>query len=208
MCNRLSSAKVYLHVCETHWQNLMMRARRKLFLGVLLGTFLCISPFAVITLLFTGEDILLDLTMPRYPGMMQLGYTQGYYGANSGAKALYFWTEAPVDQMQQFYEKFSLPFVRRGGNWVTVFNPYADEIPLAYNVDGSRFDTSEDRECHYTQRYVCIKVTLMDFEPERRAYMLAPSLDADLNRTAVPPDPNNPMYGGTVIMIEFYMHDF
>jgi hypothetical protein len=187
----------------------MKRVRLKSVIGVVIGALLCVvSILVALILLFPLEDIRFDVTMPRYPGMRQLGYTQGYYGANSGAKALYFWTEDPVDQVQQFYERFSLPFVGYSGTLVTVFNPYAEEIPLAYNVDGSRFDTSEDRECHYTQRYVCIKVSLMDFEPDRRAYMLAPSLDASLNKTAVPPDPNNPMYGGTVITIEFYMHDF
>src|SRR5688500_351293 len=134
---------------------------------VIAGAFtmlLCVSlPIGAIMLVFTWEDIRHDITMPRYPGMHQLGYTQGYYGANSGSKAIYFWTEDPIDQVEQFYERCSLPFERLGGFQVTVFNPYANEIPLAYSVGGSRFDTSQDRECHYTQRYDCVRVSLRTF---------------------------------------------
>jgi hypothetical protein len=132
---------------------------KSLIIGVFVAL-LCISSLGgALMLLFTWEDIRLDVTMPRYPGMRELTYAQGYYGADTGSKTLYFWTEHPIEEVQQFYEAFALPFVERG--WlskVTVFNPYGGQIPLAARVAGPRFDTSADRECHYTQAYNCIKI--------------------------------------------------
>jgi hypothetical protein len=133
-------------------------------IGVLL---LCLSPFIVFGSIPLYHEFRLRRTFQAFDGAEKIAEDLGggYWG-NSLNKSLYYWTEEPVEVVQNYYENFTTPFVSAEyweGKWLIAFlNGNVDiESSPAHGVSPA-YDLPSYPSCSYRHTYVCVTVVLVD----------------------------------------------
>jgi hypothetical protein len=170
-----------------------------------------ISPCILYFWLFKGEEIVLESSLRVYPEAQQVANAFGYYGADTGLKALYFWTPDSIEIVESYYEGFTFPFVedRRNGIAVTVFGVSRSEL-VSYEVDGSQrnVDYAKQPRCHYTQIYRCVNVWLVPIAEDRLTNVpdiIGVPASSDRNAT---PYLTTSLESGTLIIYSYYIADY
>lgn len=151
-----------------------------------------------------------QLSLQIYPGAQSLGRAYGYYGSSSGLEVQYFWIADPVESVKSYYEKFTLPFRNNAwdGGLISVISgndlSYMDVNGVLHQVGGSN-----EMRCHYTQRYSCINVRLVDIDTENEMANL-PIITGSVSssdQNAAPIPLSESLKSGTLIIYSYYIHD-
>src|SRR5690349_801564 len=123
--------------------------------------------FAVVAIvglwLLVWPGLRIQRALQVYPHAQRVSEGYGYYGADTGLTVLYYWTSDSLQDVQNYYEKFTPPFVLapQTGTIMTVFSVDGSEL-VAYGVDGNRLqvDFRQNPRCQYTQANKCMNVSL------------------------------------------------
>jgi hypothetical protein len=141
-------------------------------------------------------------SLPVFPESQEISNAYVYYGGGAGIEVLYFWTAHPIDEVQEFYETFSLPF---DGENRTVFNPSGSPVPvITAEFTDDIIDPVQDRSCYYRMSYTCVMVELFDFD--QRTVILRPLPSG--GRVVRTPSPiASQLRGGTLIVYTYFVTD-
>jgi hypothetical protein len=147
----------------------------------------------------------IEATFQVYPGAQKVAGAYGYYGAGAGKRAVYYWTADSIDDVRDYYETFTLPFIERQNFEVTVFEPSGKPLPVVtheYKFD-EIIDLGTNRHCYYKLPYKCVQVALMNAEGVSNLPFF------DIMRMRKTPKPLSPemSQGGTVIIYYYYTND-
>lgn len=179
--------------------------------GLIVGfVLLLLSPLAVCFWFSWGQNLLFQWR----PQAITEAY--GYYGAGTADMTLYYWTQDPVEDVINYYETFTLPFIKAEyrsdfgikDHYRTVYDVSGGQVPLVMTT-GYGSDTIYpllDRRCHYTLRDSCVVIELLDFDASDVA-VLRPSLLS--GRTLRTPEPlPADIEGGTLIVYLYPIDSF
>jgi hypothetical protein len=142
-----------------------------------------------------------------YPSATFVLEDQGYFGADTAIKGLYYWTSAPINDVQKYYEAFLQPFLKSNdeyGNWL-ISAYYLDDIYL--NVDTDSAFLGHGSFCSDFNDRGCITVALVD-ATQLDIYRLAVSSPSMFYRLTPPPEFANLPYQGTLIIYQYWVDDF
>jgi len=151
-----------------------------------------------------ADELSLQMSLRIYPGAERVSSAQAYYCCDSERRIQYYWTEDSLTQVENYYETFALSFI----NSQTIFHPYDGELELGsvpYPVlPDDEIDPTTDRECHFSQKYSCIQVNLLDFG-EAQDVNLPDILAADFIHPTPPSPLRSPLSGGTLIVYSYFL---
>lgn len=159
-------------------------------------------PVAMCFWLFAWPGVRFQWSRQLYPTAQKVSSAYAYYGANSGLRVEYYWTQDDIAKVRDHYDRLSLPFV---GN-ATIFQPYGNVLE-AFDVVGNPIDVSASRQCHYTQKYSCIRVALVDFGAADSVSLPDAELPISSQKSTQTPL-QTPLEGGTLIIYEYYVPDW
>lgn len=162
--------------------------------------------------MFVGNDIQIQFALRLYPGLENIGDTYQYWGADTGEKIKYFWTKDSRDQVENYYSKFTFPFIDDShfkNERLTVFNVGGSELTY-FSVEGVeyKFNYPEDSYCTHNQRYKCINIRLRDLSKyplvESPVWASPPTWKNMLTTMTPLALPNE----GTLVTYSYYVNDF
>ncbi|MCA0458579.1 MAG: hypothetical protein LCI00_31750 [Chloroflexi bacterium] len=185
----------------------MTRKRLKWLIGIFIV--LVVTPCAGLFWLFNGRDIQIQFLLRLYPGLETVGEAYGYYGANAGLKIIYYWTPDSLNQVERYYTAFTYPFMDdpyQSNMRLTVYNVTNEEL-VYYDSGYRKFNYPIDNYCHYTQRYKCINVRLVDYSHSSITDL--PILVSPPSWTNVKtPAPITPRDNGTLVIYSYFVSDY
>jgi hypothetical protein len=188
---------------------LLLKRLRFRNVAILIGLGLLIALCALFFWLFYWDDLRADWSLRLYPGLRQVGDSYGYYGASSGLKINYYWTSDSIEQVQNYYQKFTYPFVKdlTSGGWITVFSLDSSELTY-HTIDGKTLalDFPSDPFCHYTQRYECANVRIVPIKTTLGA--LPGFLSGPTWINVKPPLSITELSAGTLVIYSYFINDF
>jgi hypothetical protein len=148
------------------------------------------------------------LGLPVYPEARQISEVYGFYGANTGVQNIYYWTSDSVDEIQQYYERFTYPFIEEVNNpsiYRTVFNPSGALLPVVTNeFSRETLDLGQGRFCYYRLHGQCVMVQIIDFGDKESIVLEDLGTLIRGNQTPEPAD----LKGGRLIVYTYYIGDF
>lgn len=173
-----------------------------------------VSPVLLILGLIWWPGFSFKLTLPVYPKAQQIERAYGYYGASSGLEVLYFWTPHSLENVQAYYQEFTLPFQ---------FDPYYGWPLSVFAINGGDLTYYDDIQsttyevdgttrifCHYSQRYECVNVRLVSIQVDEDFTRLPDVIGVPASSSAnmTPESLVDPLQPGTLIIYSYYIHDF
>ncbi|MBX3064629.1 MAG: hypothetical protein KF726_16730 [Anaerolineae bacterium] len=191
-----------------------MKTRSKLFHRLLLSacTLLIIVPCAVCLWVFGVRDAVFRESLPIYPRAIELPDAYGDRGGGEGLQQLHFWVADPFDDIRQYYEAFTPPFVKqeyRYGDkvapyFLTVFNPSGTSIPvITAEFGGELNDPAQSLYCDYQLTYQCIQIELINYQPNETVNF--PGLAGFWHSARTPTTWTPNLRGGTLIIYRYYV---
>jgi hypothetical protein len=116
----------------------------------------------------------------------------------SGVKALYYWTQAPIESVRSYYEEITAPFIDNRTN---------------ISVDRSSVrETETGYETCYFHKYGCVEIRLYDFGPDDPVMLPNmmninfDSIGAMYRGPTMTPYPSDHR-GGTIIVFSYYTQE-
>ena len=156
------------------------------------------------------NDIVFRWRLPVYPGAEEVANAAGNYGANTGLYTIYFWTPDSVNEVQQYYEAFTLPFRKQEyvfsfevrEHYRTVFNPSNKPLPVVTNeFTDEIIDPTQVYHCYYKMPLQCVVIELIDFT-DKEGILRPPPGPMSMIKTPEPLPPG--LRGGTLIIYMYY----
>lgn len=185
--------------------------------GLIVGfTLLLLSPLIVCFWFARGRNLLFQWQLPKYPNAQAVTEAYGYYGGGTADVTLYYWTQDPVEEVINYYETFTLPFVKAEypfdfgikDHYRTVYDASGGQVPpvMAREFGNDTLYIFRDRRCHYTLRNSCVVIELLDFDASDVAVLRPHPRPQRMIRTAEPLPSN--IEGGTLIVYLYPVDSF
>jgi len=131
----------------------------------------------------------------------------GYWGGDISQKSLYYWAQAPITDVQTYYEEIFQPFLTSSdqhGNWIIT----------AYHLDGKRPKTDKNSGyilhtsfCSDKYDSGCVTLGLVD-ATQIDLYRLGVSSPSTFYRLTPPPELANVPLRGTLIIYSYWIAGF
>lgn len=142
-------------------------------------------------------------SLQLYPDATLVLEDSARYGADMYHKSLYYWTQAPIETVQQHYEQFFHSFIATG-------DKYGSWLMTAYHLDGLYPEPDTDSTflghgsfCPDFHDERCVTISLVDaHQPD--LYRLAISSPSSFYRDTPPPEFANIPLRGTVIIYSYW----
>jgi hypothetical protein len=170
---------------------------------------LAVAPCAFCWWMAIGSNQIFRLQLPVYPDAREISHTYGYYGAGAGVQRIYFWSADSVDEILNYYETFTYPFIQSQDDptqFRTVFNPERDSLPIiTAEFGGETLDLGKNRHCYYTLPNQCVVVEVIDFGIDSPILLEQLGTYARTRRTPQPPPAD--LKGGRLIVYTYFVSD-
>lgn len=169
--------------------------------AIVIGVLLVIVVGAIAV--FVVPDFKVRQALRLYDGVQLVSEAEGYYGAGTKQRSLYYWTTAPVDAVKAYYEERFQGLVQENGWYVTAFNVSGSELEIAENPWPSSIHESI---CNYQQHYECVTIMIRSIKQD--ATQLPNVLSSPTFRDIVPPASASLPSPGTLIVYNYWANDF
>jgi len=182
-----------------------MKKRKLVFLiFFVLLMLVCAAPFCL--LLGIPQEWRTRQGLAVMEGAEYLFEDLSLYGGSTSLRSLYYWIDAPTDEVQNYYERFTTGLIQSGdeyGTWAIGLMGQDNTQPTpndhTYSIHGSL--------CSYRDRYDCVSVALVDVS-QPKFYRLAVSSGTQFRRSEPPPAFATLPGHGTLIIYSYYVPDY
>jgi hypothetical protein len=160
--------------------------------------------YAALYFMFTVPENNIRQSLNIYPEATAVFEESARYGADMYHKKLYYWTQAPIEDVQRHYEGVFQPFIASqddDGGWLISAYHLDGSIPKA---DANFYSLSHSSFCLDFQDNRCVSVALVDAK-QPDLYKLRVANPTSFRRDVSPPELANIPFKGTVII---YSHWF
>ncbi len=189
---------------------LFLKGLKLRHLAILISLLIVIAPCAFCWWFVGGDSLIFRRNLPVYPNTREISDTYGYYGAGKGVQRIYFWSSDSIDQIREYYERFTYPFVedsKKPLRYRSAFNPTGTALPIiTAEFGGETLDLGQSRFCYYQLPQQCVMIELIDFEEDIPITLEGLGTWARTVFTPVPPPDD--LKGGRLIVYSYYVGDF
>ncbi len=147
------------------------------------------------------RDIAIRASFRLPPDSQLLSNASFYICCDSSRKEFYYWSSHTISAVETFYENYTLPFI----NHRTFYHPFGGVLKLGFvpypPAPEEEIDLQVDRECHFSQKFSCVQIQLVDFE---NADLITLPVPEDFPSVTPQPLPNT-LFGGTLIIYSYHV---
>ena len=161
-------------------------------------------PFVIVVAPSMINDARVQSSFHLYPSAVHIASDEATYGGGSAKKSSYFWSEAPLNEVQVYYEQFFARFIH-------VPDDYGEYLATLYSLDELERErnqpTTSDLTCDYLERYTCISLALVD-AGQANIYELPVSSPSSFRRDVIPSFLATLPKSGTLIIYSYFVTDY